>query len=99
MRFGTGRKGKRYPAMKAFVGRQGPSSASCSSNLESPVNHFLLIFTADVLGKVATEANSYASQNLQAFSITDSGVSTQNHGKVSMCALFDKFNIRYWHNF
>jgi len=30
-----------------------------------------------------------------------SGVSTQNgaHGKVSLCALFNNFNIRYGHHF
>jgi len=56
----------RQPASNAFLGRQGPSSACSPTDVESPLDYFLLIFDHEVFGKVVIETNSYADQDLRA---------------------------------
>ena len=56
----------RQPAANAFLGRQGPSSACCPTDVESPLAYFLLFFTSEVFGKLVLETNRYAAQSLRA---------------------------------
>ena len=56
----------RQPASNAFLGQQGPSSACCPTDVESPLDYFLLMFDREVFGKVVVETNRYADQYLRA---------------------------------
>ena len=56
----------RQPAVNVFTGTQGPTAAAHVSNLESPLDYFLLFFTADVLRKLVLETNRYAAQAMAA---------------------------------
>jgi len=56
----------RQPAANAFLGRQGPSTACCPTDVESPLHYFLLIFNSEVFGKLVLETNRYAAQSLRA---------------------------------
>jgi len=55
----------RQPVANAFLGRQGPSSACCPTDVESPLDYFLLFFTTEVIEKLALETNRYAAQSLR----------------------------------
>jgi len=55
----------RQPASNAFLGRQGPSACS-PTDVESPLEYFLLMFDRELFGKVVVEANRNADQHLRA---------------------------------
>ena len=67
----------RQPAVNAFLGWQGPTAAAHVSNTENPLDYFLLILTADVLGKVALETNRYAVQVMAKTAATPHAVSKE----------------------